>query len=234
MTGAPVSAAVPAVEQTCPEPLASATRLLLVTTDGMKALRADAQLYERPVPGAPWMAAGAARRAVAGRAGLGWGPGHRGFQLPGEPVKAEGDGRSPAGFFPLGRPFGFGDDKGDFLKLVPGECFCVDDPASPRYNAIVAEALAGPGISGERMWTVAQYRRGLLIGYPTDREARAGSCIFVHIWRSPDEGTAGCVALAESDVAELQRWSRPGTTAIGILPAIALPRFGLCLPGIVP
>ncbi len=224
-------AAAPAAAA-CPEPLASATRLLLVTAPDMASVRAEARLFERTGPGEAWQEVGAVKRAVVGRTGMGWGLPYRGFAAAGEPVKAEGDGRSPAGFFGLGPAFGFAAGVGDYLRLVRGDSFCVDDVASPHYNTIVPQAVAGAGVSGERMWTIEQYRRGLLVDYPSDRSQRGGSCIFLHIWRSPRAGTAGCVALAEADVAALQSWSQTGATVIGILPAAALARFRDCLPGV--
>ena len=56
------------------------------------------------------------------------------------------------------------------------------------------------------------YRRGLLVQLSDRRPARAGSCIFIHVWRSPTTGTAGCVAVPEPRVEALQefaeRWRR--------------------------
>ena len=58
--------------------------------------------------------------------------------MPG-PQKAEGDGRSPAGVFPLGRGFGFAPaSEASWLKLpylpVVEGIECVDDSASTVYN----------------------------------------------------------------------------------------------------
>lgn len=51
------------------------------------------------------------------------------------------------------------------------------------------------------MWRIPLYKRGLLVEYPTDREHRRGSCIFVHIWRGPEGATAEYVGLPETRVA---------------------------------
>ena len=61
------------------------------------------------------------------------------------------------------------------------------------------------------------YRRGLLVDYPTDAERQAGSCIFIHVWRSPTTGTAGCVAVPEPRVEALQDFSAGGAV-LAILP----------------
>jgi hypothetical protein len=61
------------------------------------------------------------------------------------------------------------------------------------------------------------YRRGLLVDYPTNIAARAGSCIFIHVWRAPDRGTGGCVSMPEARLEALQD-----------LPRAAAPCWRLC------
>ena len=73
------------------------------------------------------------------------------------------------------------------------------------------------------------YRRGLVIDYRSDAAAKAGSCIFLHVWRGPGHGTAGCVALPEGRVAALQDFLAEGSV-IAILPDSAFDRFRSCLP----
>ena len=75
------------------------------------------------------------------------------------------------------------------------------------------------------------YRRGLLVNYPTDAKARAGSCIFIHVWKSPTGGTAGCVSLPEARIEALQDFSAPGAM-LAILPRDALSRVAGCLPAV--
>ena len=75
------------------------------------------------------------------------------------------------------------------------------------------------------------YRRGLLVDYPTDAKARAGSCIFIHVWHSPTTGTAGCVSMPEARVEALQDFAAPGAV-LAILPRAALPRLAGCLPAV--
>ncbi len=73
------------------------------------------------------------------------------------------------------------------------------------------------------------YRRGLLVDYPTDARRQAGSCIFIHVWRSPTTGTAGCVAVPEPRVEALQDFAEGGAV-LAILPRGALDRLKGCLP----
>ena len=94
---------------------------------------------------------------------------------------------------------------------------CVDDLSSPAYNTITSRAKVGWKVHGENMWRVPEYRRGLLVDYPTDRKARAGSCIFIHLQLPGKTGTSGCVALPEPQLEALQdfaaNWRRAGGAA---------------------
>ena len=59
----------------------------------------------------------------------------------GDPAKHEGDGRSPAGVFPIGAAFGFEEEKPEWLRLpylpLNDATECVDDAGSSYYNAVV-------------------------------------------------------------------------------------------------
>jgi L,D-peptidoglycan transpeptidase YkuD (ErfK/YbiS/YcfS/YnhG family) len=213
----------------CPD-IADAERLILVLGDGLTVSAATLRLYRRQDD--TWQATGEPKAASLGADGMAWSWAARAYATQGEPVKVEGDGRSPAGFFRVGKAFGFSPRAvSSYTQLRPGEHYCVDDAASPHYNRIVQKAAAG-GSSGEDMGEIPLYRQGLFVTYPTSREARGGSCIFLHVWRKKNAGTAGCVALAEADVTALQDWSQPGQTVIGILPKAAWERLRACFPGL--
>ena len=81
-----------------------------------------------------------------------------------------------------------------YLRIESGTV-CVDDPRSPAYNTITGRAKVGWKVHGETMRRVPAYRRGLLVDYPTDRAARAGSCVFIHL-RLP--GKIGTVRLCRA------------------------------------
>lgn len=229
---APAGAADPAEPaRGCPAALENARQLVLIVTPGMNTPLARLTAYERDRPGAAWRPHGPSTPAIAGAAGLGWG---RAFAAAGDaPLKTEGDRRSPAGFFPIGAPFGFArSGLPGYLRLSRGETFCVDDPHSPHYGRILPRAQAGAGTSGEDMARVGLYRFGLIIDYPAEAAQKSGSCLFIHVWRRPGAGTSGCIALAEETVRALQAFARRGEAVIGILPQAALRRYGACLPGV--
>lgn len=215
----------------CPEPLRSARQLVLVVASDMNTPTATLQTFTRKSRTAKWKPEGAPISTVVGSAGLGWGWPFRKLSQNGEPLKEEGDKRTPAGFYRFGRPFGF--DKlplHRYMQLEPDKQFCVDAATSPHYSRIIPHDKVTAEVSGERMWEIDLYRRGLVIDYPTDRDAKAGSCIFLHVWKAADSPTVGCVATDEPEVAKLQDWIKPKQAVIAILPASALDRFKDCLP----
>lgn len=215
----------------CPSALRDARRLILVTARTMNSISAKARLYERASAELPWRLAHPAEPAVVGRSGMGWGANFVDLARAGEPKKAEGDMRTPAGIYPVGAPFGFAPStRARYIQIRKGETVCVDDPSSPAYNAIASRAEIGPKTHFEDMGAVSLYRRGLIVDYPTSSTA-AGSCIFIHVWRSSRKGTAGCVALPEERVSAIQDFAEPGAV-VAIVPEAALPRFAGCLPDI--
>jgi L,D-peptidoglycan transpeptidase YkuD (ErfK/YbiS/YcfS/YnhG family) len=216
--------------QSCPAPLGDAKRLVLVTAETMNDMAATMRLYERAAASDAWRPLGAAEPATIGRAGMGWSVFFTRLARRGEPVKIEGDKRAPAGVFPIGRSFGIlASSRPGYLQVTP-DTICVHDPSSPAYNTIASRSRLGPTVRGENMSQVLpMYRRGLLVDYPTDARKRAGSCIFLHVWRSPTTGTAGCVAVPEPRVEALQDFA-VGGAVLAILPRGALDRLPGCLP----
>lgn len=218
-----------ALAQTCPAPLADARKLVLVTADTMTSTAASVQRFTRASPSDPWQPASGAVTALIGHNGVGWAHAFRAFAQAGEPIKVDGDKRVPAGFYKIGRPFGFSPSaRLHYMRIAEGMT-CVDDSNSPAYNTITTRARVGWQVHGENMWRVPEYRRGLLVDYPTDRAARAGSCIFIHVRLPGATGTSGCVSLPELQVIALQDFAQGGAV-LAVLPRQALDRFKGCLP----
>jgi L,D-peptidoglycan transpeptidase YkuD (ErfK/YbiS/YcfS/YnhG family) len=220
---------LPALAQTCPAPLADAHKLVLVTARDMASTSATVQRFSRANPHEPWKPDGGPVSAIIGHNGMGWAHAFRSFAKEGEPVKVDGDKKVPAGFYKIGRPFGFERSplKG-YLRLAAGDV-CVDDPRSRAYNTITTRAKVGEKVHGENMWRVPDYVRGLVVDYPTDAHAKAGSCIFIHAWLPGKTGTAGCVAVRTPAVMKLQEFAQGGAV-LAVLPKQALDRFKGCLP----
>lgn len=214
--------------ETCPDRIAKASRLVLVTTRSMDTQLATMQLFTRQSTNKPWKRVSAAEPAVVGKAGLGWGYSFVAKDRE-EPEKVEGDKRTPAGFFRIGASFGFAPSRRPgYIELKAGETVCVEDPSSPFYNTITKRSEIASA-EADDMRSSPVYRSGLFVDYPSERATRRGSCILIHIWNAPDTGTAGCIGLPEERVRALQDFSRTGAV-LAVLPETALKRFQGCLP----
>jgi D-alanyl-D-alanine dipeptidase len=193
-----------------PAALRESTQVLVVTTPDWNAVEGILQAYERPGARKRWKAVGAPIPVVVGKNGLGWGAGvaadarRRGAD---DPVKKEGDGRSPAGIFRLGTAFGYAAQeppewKMPYVRLTPS-VECVDDARSKFYNRVVDRAAVTPDwSSSEQMLRPdGQYRWGMVVDHNADPVTEeAGSCIFLHIWLGPGVGTTGCTAMAQEEL----------------------------------
>jgi L,D-peptidoglycan transpeptidase YkuD (ErfK/YbiS/YcfS/YnhG family) len=222
---APLSASA----QSCPMPLASAHRLVLVTARDMASTVGTLQRFTRSGPRASWKADGGPITALVGRNGMAWGQTYLDYARDGEPVKIDGDKKTPAGFYRIGRPFGLRPARLKGYLTLTEDTVCVDDPRSRAYNTVTTRAKVGDRVHGENMWRVPDYVHGLVIDYPTDARNRAGSCIFIHAWLPGKTGTAGCVAVRAPTVVRLQSFAQDGAV-LAVLPEGARARFKGCLP----
>jgi L,D-peptidoglycan transpeptidase YkuD (ErfK/YbiS/YcfS/YnhG family) len=209
--GAGMPAASTVMAPRAPEQTTVNTQLIVVTTADWDSVSGTLQRYERRSAQDAWRAVGTSVPIVVGRSGLGWGVGEAGAT---GPRKQEGDGRAPAGRFPLDTAFGFAPASSSRwvrLAYVPLDATseCVDDRASRYYNTVV-ERNAVPRVdwtSAEQMRSIDQYRLGVIVGYnATPPVAGAGSCIFLHIWAGPGMPTTGCTAMPEHDLTGLVMW----------------------------
>ena len=220
-----------AIASECPAALRAAERLVMVTVANEDGPAAIVERFERATPVQPWRAVGALLPAVVGKKGVAWGAGYRELADAGEPLKQEGDLKSPMGIYALGATFGFeAASYPGHMKLEMGRHICVEEPRSQSYGRIVDSSAVEKGIKFDEMAAEKLYRKGVIVDYPADAANKAGSCIFIHVWREPGKGTAGCVALNEGDVGDLQGWASEKPTAIAILTPAAKSRFEGCLP----
>jgi len=219
---------IPALAQTpgvVTDVLADSTQAIVVTTPNWSAVQGRLQQYERADLGSVWHAAGKPFDIVVGTNGLGWGIGviptdGAGVRAANDPVKKEGDGKSPAGVFSLGVSFGYAAQplpglKMPYLTLTPS-IECVDDPRSKNYNRIVDRNAVTPDWnSSEHMraagesyvWGAVVNHNGTAGGDPP--VPGGGSCVFLHIWHSQNQGTAGCTAMTKADLESLLVWLDP-------------------------
>ncbi len=217
---APAAAEVPGATGS-PVPTTS-RQMLLVTTDVWDATTGRMQRYARTEVG--WQAVGAPVDVVVGRNGLGWGRGlHAAADAGrGDPGKREGDGRAPAGAFRLTAAFGYGPSEPTGLPYVPtnADVECVDDTASVAYNTVRSRTPDSDWGSHEEMrLSEGIYRIGVIVahngpgvhsglvpGVTGAAVPAGGSCIFLHVWRSPTTATSGCTAMPDAALQEILAW----------------------------
>lgn len=203
-----------------PAPLVRSRQLVVVITSNWNAVDGRLQRYQRSSSARAWKPVGPPITIVVAKAGMGWGIGA--VRIPSsvrstnDPVKHEGDDRSPAGIFTFGTAFGYAPHppaswKMPYLPIVP-TTHCVDDPHSRYYNRIVDSSRVSPDWnSSESMRYVGVYYRwGVVIDHNTTHPIPGdGSCVFMHIWGAPGEGTVGCTAMPEQKVKIIIGWLNP-------------------------
>jgi L,D-peptidoglycan transpeptidase YkuD (ErfK/YbiS/YcfS/YnhG family) len=205
-------------------PWSGARQLVLVVIPDWNSLRGELRAFERS--GRGWRATTLAQPVVIGRAGAAWGIGLHGAQ-PG-PVKKEGDGRSPAGAFAIGTAFGYAPRETTALPYLAlgADDWCIDVAGSPLYNRIVNAREVGKDAvegSSEPMRRDLHangdpaYEVGFVIEHNANGAPGAGSCIFAHVWKSADTGTAGCTAMPQDAMRRLLRWLRPDAHPVFVL-----------------
>lgn len=127
--------------------------------------------------------------------------------------KVEGDNKSPLGIFTFGTSFGKESNPGTLLpyRQTTENDFWVDDPNSEYYNTWQEGPPNGRWQSSEVMRRSDNlYDYGIVINYNTsERTPGKGSAIFMHIWRGPGSGTAGCISTSEQNMLSIMRWINP-------------------------
>ena len=124
--------------------------------------------------------------------------------------KREGDGATPEGVHGivgmLYRPDRMAKPADWAVPIGPVDLWS-DDPHDPDYNLMVRR----PHHFGHEVLRRADPMYDLILisdwNWPQAVGGR-GSAIFVHNWRGPRQGTAGCVAMAPADL----RWIAPRIT----------------------
>jgi L,D-peptidoglycan transpeptidase YkuD (ErfK/YbiS/YcfS/YnhG family) len=143
--------------------------------------------------------------------------------------KVEGDQTTPTGMYRIGGTmYGIAGNPGvryAYHHLVTDDWWN-ENVSSSGYNSFVHGP--DPGGGSEPLWRISpQYTYFTVINYNTPPVAATparGSGIFLHV--SANRGTAGCLALAQSDLLAVLRWLDPGAAPrIVMAPASALGRY---------
>jgi D-alanyl-D-alanine dipeptidase len=204
-----------------PAALHSSMQILVVTTQDWNGVDGVLQAYERPRAHKKWKAVGEPVAVVVGKKGLGWGVGVASAsderrRTADDPVKQEGDGKSPAGIFRLSTSFGYAAErqagwKMPYVSLTP-TVECVDDARSKFYNRVLDRAAVAPdwNSSEHMLRSGGVYKWGLVVDHNAEPvTAGVGSCVFMHIWTGPGQGTSGCTAMTEEHLEGVLKWLDP-------------------------
>lgn len=216
----------PVYAQAAKVPFPQSRQMIVVTTNNWNAVPGTLQRYVRRTLRSAWQPVGKPIPIVVGRSGLAWGAGLHGepatLAQGNDPLKREGDGKSPAGVFRLNATFGYAPKgKAGTLKMPyvasTATMQCVDDTQSAYYNRVVERAqLKQPDWnSHEDMLRKDElYRWGVVVEHNVGgvgqsnlkAKPKGGSCIFLHIWNGPNSSTSGCTAMEAELMEDVLRW----------------------------
>ncbi len=197
--------------------LETSSQLIVVITEDWTNIQGIMRCFEKTEEG-KWQQIGNDIPTVVGKNGMGWGLGlHE--PIDEEPLKREGDGKSPAGIFTLGTAFGHTaiehmmQIKMPYLEINPWT-EAIGDPKSQFYNQILdTRNIIEPDWNpqkNEQMGSIALYLRGIVINHNESPAFKGrGSHIFLHIWRLSNYGTAGCTAVSPENMDKLFYWLDP-------------------------
>ena len=195
---------------------AGCQQVMLVLSPAERSIAARLWLMEKTSRGG-WQPVDGPIPVSLGHQGLAWGRGEHTASPPaGFRIKYEGDLCSPAGVFRIPRTFGLapaaeaGWLKIPYTQLTP-TIVGVDDPKSRYYNQIVDNSkVTVDWDSNEPMSRRTKvYEWGAFILHNPDHIPNVGSCIFIHLWSGPGQGTAGCTAMAAENIKRVLGWLDP-------------------------
>lgn len=192
-------------------PFAESLQAVVVTTKGWNDTTGTAHLYERKSQTAPWTSVGNKFLIVVGRSGLAWAQDSAPENA--AQFKKEGDGRSPAGMFPLTFVFApaIKPEQLSFpFTQIEQSTECVDDVNSTHYNKVVGRMKVGnfDWKSSEKMFEIRpEYDLGVFVAYNSYPVVNGnGSCIFLHVWKDASSPTSGCTAMERTNLERLVAW----------------------------
>jgi zinc D-Ala-D-Ala dipeptidase len=206
-----------ATGRTATRELDRSRQCIVVLTDNWASTTGVMHAFERSEATANWKERGPGFAVVVGKNGLGQGRGLVRLDLDGPPEKKEGDNRAPAGIFRLSSAFGYAPARSTgWVKLpylaLSKQVEGIDDPNSRYYNKLVDRSKVAKidWRSSEQMRRDdVLYKWGVVVEHNPAAIPGAGSCIFLHIWKSSSAPTAGCTAMPESELVRLLRWLNP-------------------------
>jgi len=193
-------------------------QLLVVSAKNMNAFQGELNIFYRNKGQLSFERFDATIPVVLGKNGLAWDQDFVDTEA-NSPIMREGAERSPAGIFTLGTAYGranYVNTKLNYQKISENT-FCIDDCNSSFYNQVVEyDKNQKNWQTAEAMYEMSNdvYRYAIFINYNSQKIANRGSCIFMHVWKSENEGTAGCTAMSENNLLTILQWLDPAKKPI--------------------
>lgn len=198
------------------ELLSHSTQYINVWAESWDAVKGKLQLFSRQTIYADWQADAEPFDVVLGKNGLAWGKGLHKVPANATNIKKEGDNKAPVGVFKISAAFGYAEESPNrsFPYIYLHEKMLgVDDPHSIYYNQIIdsSDIEIKDWNSVEIMLREdGLYEYGLVIDHNAAPAVPGfGSCIFMHIWRSENQGTEGCTAIPKEKILQIIQWLKP-------------------------
>lgn len=192
-------------------PFPESRQAVVVTSKKWDSTSGTGALFERANAKAGWKRVGDKFPVLLGRSGMAWAQDSAPEKV--SEFKKEGDGKSPAGMFPITFAFGTSSRPEQltfpYIKVVR-DTECVDDPRSTHYNKIVERMKVGnfDWRSSEKMLDYGEdYGLGAFVAYNKYPVVSGnGSCIFLHVWKNAATPTSGCTAMERRNVERIVSW----------------------------
>ncbi len=186
-------------------------QLIVVLSQDFDTNKAQLQRYEKEDK--TYTKSGNPIEVNLGKKGLGWGESP--LFIPknkNEPIKKEGDLKSPAGIFELTYSFGYKSTNSTQMPYLHSKhsSICVDDSNSKYYNKVID--INSSAVISSFEWMKREdnlYKVGIFVNHNQAQKAGAGSCIFFHIQRDINSSTSGCTSMKEASLNDIIRWLNP-------------------------
>lgn len=129
-----------------------------------------------------------------------------------EPLKYEGDKKTPIGIFLLDGVFGYEENNQSKMpyQKADKELICVDDTSSKQYNKIIrvdfTKAENIPKSFEHMKRDDNQYAFGVVVLHNKKQFKDRGSCIFLHVEASQNAPTAGCTSMSLDNMKKIVDW----------------------------
>ena len=170
----------------------SSRQFIVVVAENWTSTTGVLRSFERRASKNEWKELGSGIPVVLGKKGLGLGRGLVHLNLNGAPIKKEGDDKAPAGIFRLSSAFGYAPARSAAWVKLPYLALSkqiegIDDPNSRYYNKLVDRSKVAKidWRSSEQMRRDdVLYKWGVVVDHNPAAIPGAGSCIFLHIWKS--------------------------------------------------